>query len=90
MAVTADGTQFSGEVRVRKRIFASDDGALGAPSGGVTLGDATTSGTLAGPGFSTARTITLEAGGGTIRTAGRNATARAATPTAAIFMVFLT
>jgi fibronectin-binding autotransporter adhesin len=45
------------------------DGDLGATSGGVALGDATTAGTLATTGsFSSGRTLTLAAGGGTVDT----------------------
>ncbi len=45
------------------------NGDLGATSGGVTLGDATTGGTLATTGsFGSGRTLTLAAGGGTIDT----------------------
>ena len=50
------------------------DGALGNSAGGLTLGDATTSGTLAVTAtLSTARGITLGAGGGTVATGIGNA-----------------
>ncbi len=45
------------------------DGDLGAPAGGLALGDATTSGTLATTAsFTSARALSLAAGGGTIDT----------------------
>jgi autotransporter-associated beta strand protein len=48
-------------------VSVAADGDLGAATGGVTLGDATTAGTLATTGsFDSARTVTLNAGGGTI------------------------
>jgi fibronectin-binding autotransporter adhesin len=52
-------------------VSAAADGDLGAASGGLTLGDATTGGTLATTAsFDSARTVTLASGGGTIDTAG--------------------
>ena len=52
-------------------VSAAADGDLGAASGGLTLGDATTGGTLATTAsFDSARTVTLASGGGTVDTAG--------------------
>ena len=51
-------------------VSAAADGDLGAASGGVTLGDATTGGTLATTAsFDSARVVTLAVGGGTVDTA---------------------
>jgi fibronectin-binding autotransporter adhesin len=51
-------------------VSAAADGDLGAASGAVTLGDATTGGTFATTAsFDSARAVALESGGGTIDTA---------------------
>ena len=81
VVVTGGGTlvlgnasnSYSGGTRVIEgsTVSVAADGDLGAASGGVILGDATTGGTLATTvGFDSARTVTLENGGGTVDTAG--------------------
>ncbi|HEU0116975.1 MAG TPA: autotransporter-associated beta strand repeat-containing protein, partial [Thermomicrobiales bacterium] len=53
-------------------VAVTNDASLGASSGGLALGDASSSGTLSinAPTFTTARAVTLGAGGGVIDTVG--------------------
>ena len=70
LALTA-ANSYSGGTSVvdNSTLSIADDHALGASTGGLTLGDATTSGTLAVIAtLSSTRAITLDAGGGTIDT----------------------
>jgi fibronectin-binding autotransporter adhesin len=67
LALSNAGNSYAGGTTVTggSTLNIAADGALGAPSGGLTLGDATTSGTLATTAdLSSARGITLAAGGG--------------------------
>jgi len=71
LTLTNTSNSYSGGTVVKggSTLLIDDDGELGATTGGLTLGDATTSGTLQyGSGFiiSGTRAITLGAGGGTI------------------------
>jgi fibronectin-binding autotransporter adhesin len=71
LALTDAANSYSGGTSVvdGSTLSIADDRALGASTGDLTLGDATTSGTLAvTTTLSSTRDVTLEAGGGTIDT----------------------
>jgi autotransporter-associated beta strand protein len=69
LILTNNTNSYSGDTIVRgnSKLSISNNGQLGSLTTGITLGDATTDGTLlASETFSSARAITLAAGGGTI------------------------
>ena len=79
LALTNTSNSYSGGTVVKggSTLLIDDDGELGATTGGLTLGNATTTGTLQlGASFDLAstRAITLGAGGGTIDTNGFDTT----------------
>jgi len=79
LILTNTSNSYSGGTVVKgwSDLVVTDDHQLGGTSGGLTLGDATTSGTLqlnAAFSLSASRPITLAAGGGYINTIGNNAT----------------
>ena len=76
LTLTNAGNTYSGTaVNGNSTVVIGADGALGAAAGAVTLGDATSTGTLGVTNGSTvvsSRTFTIGAGGGVIDTAGKS------------------
>ena len=78
VALANGGSSYSGGTTVigNSTVSIGADGALGAAAAGVTLGDATSAGTISfrdNSAFATARAFTLGAGGGIFDTAGNAA-----------------